>query len=243
MDYISVITATYNSENKIKNLISSLNNQTDKNFEWIVIDNKSSDSTISIIKKECNINYKLIIEKDDGIYDALNKGVKFSKNKYYLVIGSDDIIYSNTIYKFNSILKNQKNNFQNIDFIFSAWKVNGKKNFPKKNMGYLYGMLGVGSCHSVATLIKKELHNKFGKYDLNFPVCADQLFVKRAVYGGAKAYYTEFLSGEFSTEGYSSANTLKNLSEFFKIQLITENFKFIQLIFFILRLIKNYKKL
>ena len=104
-------------------------------------------------------------------------------------------------------------------------------------------MLGVGSCHSVATLIKRELHDKYGLYDLNFPVCADQLFIKNVVYDRTSVHHTNFVSGKFSTEGFSSLNTLKNLSEFFKIQILTEKLKFIQFILFLLRLIKNYKKL
>ena len=49
---ITVITTTFNAENKIRNLISSLNNQTDKDFVWVVVDGKSKDATVDIIKRD-----------------------------------------------------------------------------------------------------------------------------------------------------------------------------------------------
>ena len=102
---ISVITVCYNAQETLENTIQSVLNQNYDNVEFIIIDGNSSDNSLEIIRKYNDYIDLWISEKDDGIYDALNKGVKFSKNKYYLVIGSDDIIYSNTIYKFNSILK------------------------------------------------------------------------------------------------------------------------------------------
>ena len=72
---ISIITVTYNSEESIMRTLDSIKSQTFQDFEYIIIDGKSSDKTISIINNhEITIN-KLVSEEDNGIYDALNKGV------------------------------------------------------------------------------------------------------------------------------------------------------------------------
>ena len=81
---ISIITATFNSQYFIQNLINSLSNQTDKRFEWIVIDGNSNDNTIKILKNVKNIKLTYISENDEGIYDAINKGIKLANYNYYL---------------------------------------------------------------------------------------------------------------------------------------------------------------
>ena len=82
---ISIITATYNSQNIIQQLITSLSNQTDKRFEWIVIDGNSKDDTIKLLKTVNNINITLISENDNGIYDAINKGIKLYPARHNLL--------------------------------------------------------------------------------------------------------------------------------------------------------------
>ena len=75
--FFSIITVTLNAENDLKETIESLKNQEFKDFEYIIIDGKSSDNTDKLIKINNHIVGKYLIEKDHGIYDAMNKG-KFS---------------------------------------------------------------------------------------------------------------------------------------------------------------------
>jgi len=235
---ISVITATLNSLSNIKVLYKSLKEQTDKNFDWIIADGNSEDGTIDYLKNINDLNIILSIKKDIGIYDALNRAIKLSSNKYYVVIGSDDIFNIDAIKNFRKTIKKES-----ADIIASKWIVEKKILSPKKNFGWLYGMLGVSSCHSVATLINSRLHKTYGFYSLNFPICADQLFIKKVIYGGCKVVYPEFISGTFSKGGNSSSNLKKFLKEQYLIQYETEKIKFLQTIFFFLRKIKHFKKL
>ena len=152
---ISVITATLNSYKNIKSLYKSLANQSDKNFDWIIADGGSKDKTIEFLNSINDINIILSVEKDLGIYDALNKAIKKSANKYYVVIGSDDIFNKNAINDFRKHIEDYS-----VDILASKWVVDNKVLSPKKNFGWLYGMLGVSSCHSVATLINSNLHKK-----------------------------------------------------------------------------------
>ena len=111
------------------------------------------------------------------------------------------------------------------DLIASKWKVGDKIYQPYKKLGWLKGMNGISSSHSVATLIKKDLHVKFGEYSLKFPICSDALFIKTCIYGKAKIIYADFISGIFNIGGFSSKNKFKTLKEQYEIQKLTEKFK------------------
>ena len=92
---ISVITVCYNSEKTILESLNSFNNQDYLNKELIIIDGKSSDNTLNIIRQS-NIKYEVLIsEKDNGIYDAINKGISLSSGNLIGLLHSDDIFIDN----------------------------------------------------------------------------------------------------------------------------------------------------
>ena len=100
---ISIITPTYNSEKTISRNINSVIGQKYSNFEHIIVDNLSSDKTIRIAQKiyeENNITPKLriISEKDEGISDAFNKGIKTSNGEIIGIINSDDFYYNQNVF-------------------------------------------------------------------------------------------------------------------------------------------------
>jgi len=232
---ISIITATYNAEKNISKLINSLLEQTDKRFEWIIVDGNSSDNTINIINNVKNIDIKLISEKDNGIYDALNKGLKLAKYKYYLVCGSDDVLFKETVSNINKKLSYNKL----YDFYAFSFIMVNKMYTPNKYFGWLYGMRGIATCHSVALLINKNLHNIYGYYNTNYPIFADQLFVLKSIHCGAKIQYCkEIVSGEYSTEGMSSINSIDRQIEYFRMQLSSGSNFYLQFFLFTIRLLK-----
>lgn len=87
---VSIIIATFNSEEHIENCLHSITAQSEKNLEIVVIDGESTDRTLDIIRESTIRNLTLVSEKDDGIYDALNKGVRLAKGQYLYFMGSDD---------------------------------------------------------------------------------------------------------------------------------------------------------
>ena len=90
---ISIITVVYNGEKHLQETIQSVINQTYDNVEYIIIDGGSSDGTIDIIKKyEDQIDY-WVSEKDNGIYDAMNKGIKVAKGKWLNFMNAGDKFY------------------------------------------------------------------------------------------------------------------------------------------------------
>ena len=97
---LSVITVVYNNVNDIERTILSVINQTYDNIEYLVIDGLSTDGTIEVIKKYQDRISKFITEKDNGIYDAMNKGLTLATGDYVLFMNSGDEIYaSDTVEK------------------------------------------------------------------------------------------------------------------------------------------------
>ena len=112
---ISIIIPTFNSSQTIQNNLDSIKKQTYLNYEIVVIDNNSTDDTITLIKKNNFKNIKTIIEKDSGIYDAANKGILNSTGDLVSILHSDDI------YNHNDVLKNVVNAFnqqKNIEIVY-----------------------------------------------------------------------------------------------------------------------------
>ena len=91
---ITIITPTFNSAKTILANISSVKKQKYKNLEHIIIDNNSDDQTVNLIKKSSHKNIKIITEKDNGIYDAINKGIGLSNGKYINTINAGDTYFS-----------------------------------------------------------------------------------------------------------------------------------------------------
>lgn len=111
---ISIITVVRNCEITIENTILSVINQEYKNFEYIIIDGKSTDNTLDVINKYKDSISLIISESDLGIYDAMNKGIRYSKGDWVYFLGGDDILYNNQVLK--NIFYNK--NFKNKEVIY-----------------------------------------------------------------------------------------------------------------------------
>ena len=97
---ISLITTSYNSETTISDTLSSVLFQSYSNIEYIIVDGGSSDETISIIKEYeplFNGRLKWVSEKDDGIYDAMNKGIQMASGDIVGILNSDDFFTSDNV--------------------------------------------------------------------------------------------------------------------------------------------------
>jgi len=93
----SIITVVYNAKEAIKDTVKSIQNQIYKNFEHIIIDGASTDGTMEYIKSLDFNNIRYISEKDNGIYDAMNKGIKHANGEYFLFLNAGDKFASNDI--------------------------------------------------------------------------------------------------------------------------------------------------
>ena len=238
---ISIITVTKNSEKFLEENIKSLSNQTHKNFEHIVIDGSSTDNTIEIIKKNSDKIHKWISEPDDGLYYAMNKGIKLSTGDIIGILNSDDIYYPNAL----EIVNRYFSIDDNLDFLFGTVEKHKLMHgyFPKK----IKWTFGFYTTHSVGFFIKKKSQLKVGFYDLRYKYSADyDLFlrmIKRFGFFGLSTKKEEVF-GKFRPGGLSSRiNFLDYLIECNKIRLNNGQNLLIVYIIFIIKIFKNLKKI
>ncbi len=172
---ISVITVCFNSEKTIEKTINSVISQNNKNYEYIIVDGFSSDKTNEIIGKyKKNIKF-WISEKDSGIYDAINKGIKKSTGDIISILHSDDI------YNDNNTLNYVSENFNkdlDIEMLIGNTLIKDKntdkilRNYSSTFFKPSYIKFGYSPPHP-STFIKKSLYNKFGLYNLNYEIASD----------------------------------------------------------------------
>lgn len=238
MTTISVITATLNAGKFIGHLAADLQMQTDADFQWIIVDGGSTDDTLTHFPETLKDRITIIQERDFGIYDALNKGLRRCQSEYYLVIGADDRLNPDAIASYRQIA-----DASGADIVAASVKDDDTIARPGRGKPWLRGHSAYLSHHSAGTLIRRSLHDQFGYYSHSLPIAADQLFIKRSIYGGARLHCApDFVAGEFSRTGISSVQFNATLFEFTLMQLRTEKSKSLQLLIFIARLLRHWKK-
>jgi glycosyltransferase involved in cell wall biosynthesis len=168
---ISIIICTNNSERTIKDTINSIVIQKYKNYEIIIIDNFSTDNTIKIIKAYKLRKVRIFISSDNGIYNAINKGIKKSYGEIISILHSDDFYYnSSTLFSIIKIFKEKKIDIVYGDLIYV--KKHNTKSIIRywKSDSYKYGSFYKGWSPAHPTFFcKKEkyIKGKFYREDLN----------------------------------------------------------------------------
>lgn len=237
---ISIITATYNAERDLPQLIDSLRSQANPNFRWIVADGGSTDNTLRIIEKNRDLVSKFIPGPDFGIYDALNKAVREVETKYYLTLGADDTLNHDAVENYNNAAV-----ASDADFISALVRTtDGTTLFPKRGNPLRYGHLAYVSQHAVGTLIKTSLHNTVGPYSRRFPIAADRYFILKTIelYNGS-VQAENFEAGIYSCSGTSNAQFYDALLDIFKVDYATSRRPLFTAIFSLLRYAINLRKM
>ncbi len=172
---ISIITVVLNNKKFLQQSINSVLNQSYKNYELIIIDGKSTDGTLDILKKKnSKIDY-WISEKDKGIYDAMNKGIKLSRGSIISVLNSDDIFYKHAL----KTAANYFNQHQYIDFLFgSVIKYKLLYGYRPWKIRWSFGFY---STHSIGFFIRKKSQKKVGYYNTKYKISSDYDFFYRMI--------------------------------------------------------------
>ena len=171
---ISIITVVWNNAKTIKDAINSVLNQSYKDIEYIVIDGSSTDGTIEIVQSYGD-KIKFISEKDNGLYDAMNKGIRMATGDVVGILNSDDFYASDKILQIvaDEFLKS------NIDSVYANLEYIDA-NDPKRvirywrSKKYQEGLFRSGWHPAHPTFfVKKEIYEKYGVFDLSFKIAAD----------------------------------------------------------------------
>lgn len=171
---ISIITVCYNSEKTITDTLESVRKQKNVDVEHILIDGGSSDSTLQIIKQYSHVS-KLISEPDNGIYDAMNKGIKLATGDIVGTLNADDF------YASEDVLQTVKESFSNkevdacyADLVYVKEKnINQVVRFWKSNP-YKQGLFKSGWMPAHPTFFaRSSVYAKYGLFDLSYKIAAD----------------------------------------------------------------------
>lgn len=212
---LSIITVSYNSETTISDTINSIKSQTFQNFEYIVIDGGSKDSTVQIARDNLKDreNIFIISEPDEGIYHAMNKGIIKAKGDIISILNSDDIYFNENV--LDNVIQCFKSN--NADIVYgSTFLINSKKkiirdiNPGKFRRGCFYW--GWFPSHP-STFVKRSVYKKIGNFNSNLRIAADFDFLLRAIeLNNFKIY---FLNQPLvmMRQGGKSTNNLKNIKK------------------------------
>ena len=235
---ISIITVVKNSLSTIEKTIRSVINQDYENIEYIIIDGNSTDGTSKIIDKYKDKISIIVREKDLGIWDAMNKGIKLTSGDIVGFLNSGDIYYENTFSTVNKYF-----NEKNIDFLFgSVQKYKLLHGFRPNLARFSFGFY---TSHSVGFFIKTDIHKKIGFYNLKYLSADLDLFYKMIVKNKFKGTCTKKseIFGKFAKGGFSSkVNYIDHLKDLNQIRVDNgQNIFFVNLLYFI-KIIKKPTK-
>jgi len=179
---ITIITVCKNSQHFLAETIESVINQTYKNIEYIIIDGKSTDHTIDIIKRYSFHISSWISEKDNGMYDAINKGLRISSGDYILILNSDDVLAVNDTIR--QVV--EQINIEKLDYYYGNMirSKDGKhkkvKLFPVSYEQLLLSTHGTFAQHP-CFFVSSNLNNILGGYDLRYRYASDYDYILRAL--------------------------------------------------------------
>jgi glycosyltransferase involved in cell wall biosynthesis len=231
---VSVITATFGCAADLSRLIGSLRAQTDRQFDYLVIDGGSTDGTLDVIASSRDVITHTSSEPDRGIYDALNKGIGALRSDFYLVVGADDILYPEAIARYKAVAHET-----GADVVVADVKIGNTIRRGYHPQRAWYGHHGMVTSHSVGMLFRSSLHERFGLYSLRYPLLADGYFIKRACTDPqVRTVSGNFVAGEFGVRGSSHNARLQTYCELWQIQLATGESPLLQYLLFQGRMLK-----
>lgn len=183
---ISIITITYNSEATLEDTIKSVISQDYPDLEYIIVDGLSKDRTMDIVKKYEKDIQVVISEKDRGISDAFNKGIKAATGDVIGIINSDDMLMPGALNK----LAEQMGKDTDIAYgkAYRLYEDGSTREYlPRDLKIFTYKMPLVHP----ATFVKKSAYEKFGVFNVDYHYCMDRAVLYKMYQGGAKFQYID----------------------------------------------------
>lgn len=211
----SLITICYNSALTIERTIKSVLGQTFKDYEYIIVDGGSIDGTLDIIKRyESSFKGRLKwkSEPDNGIYDAMNKGIQRSIGDIIGIVNSDDWLESDAL---SNVLNAYINNNCNDNCLYCGGIVYHKNGMQRKWMAnlksfykqaHIYVMSGI---RHPATFVPAKIYKKVGLFNDKMKLSADQDFILRCFYSGMKFVEINKVLSNMAAGGLSTSGAKK----------------------------------
>jgi glycosyltransferase involved in cell wall biosynthesis len=171
--FFSIIIPTFNSSKTLADALDSITKQAFVDFEILIIDGISTDNTVEIANAINDSRIKVYAEKDKGIYDAMNKGIKYASGKWLYFLGSDDELFNSSVLE--TVYTNAKNIKNGI--IYGNVLIKGDAGWASDGQLYngrflLADLLNINICHQSIFYNKKAL-DQLGDYNIHYSICAD----------------------------------------------------------------------
>ena len=210
---VSIITVCYNSAKTISDAIESVINQSYPNIEYIIVDGGSTDGTVNVIKSYDQFVSKWVSEPDDGIYDAMNKGIKMATGKIIGLINSDDYLESDVIRNVAEVYLLHPdgdvfhgkvriiNNLDGIKYVVSSAEDVYKQNNFKMKIPH------------GGVFITKRCYLEQGLYDINYKIGADHDLLLRLINNNKKFVFVNQVISNMRLGGVSSTQYIKTFKE------------------------------
>lgn len=236
---VSIITVCYNSEEYIRDTIESVLRQTYDNIEYIIVDGESTDSTLDIIKEyELKFNGRMIwiSEPDDGIYDAMNKGIDMAKGEIIGIINSDDWYCENSI---EVLINNYK---EEVDIYYGNIYI--VREFDNQSYGKIEKPESIDLLKNdmvikhPSSFVNKRWYKKF-EYDTKYKIASDYKFMLNSYLKNANFKYINF-KFSFMRLGGLSNNNIKSKIELFLIKKEIFGYSFFDNLYLIKNILNFY---
>ncbi|SIR46740.1 glycosyltransferase family 2 protein [Halanaerobium kushneri] len=216
---VSIITVCYNSEKHIRDTIESVLNQTYDNIEYIIVDGDSTDNTLDIIKEyEAKFNGRLkwISKPDDGIYDAMNKGISMANGEIIGIVNSDDWYEIDAVEAVVKIFTKNRNvglvhgnmaKYNDKDVLYKIHKKRKSKFDFSEKVPY----------NHPTCFVKKWVYEKIGLFELEFKTASDYDFMLKVYNSDIETVYINKLISNFRTVGVTSTSFFPAVVQGYKI--------------------------
>ena len=225
---LSIITINYNNAEGLKKTLASVASQTYANIEHIIVDGASTDGSVDVIKEyenQLNITHSTIhllwtSEPDNGIYNAMNRGIRKATGEYVQILNSGDLLAAPDVTErmmaaLNELTNEGVNELREVPILYGNMLKSydgktiinrdtcGGKMYTPESFLYFYK----GTLNHDCAYIRRDLFEKYGLYNEQMKICSDwEWYVRAIVLGGEKPVYTNIDVTIFDMNGVSESH-------------------------------------
>lgn len=197
---LSIIIPTYNDATLLEGLLVSIQEQTFQNLEVLIIDGNSSDHIESVVNSHANLVSYFVSEKDQGIFDAMNKGIKQANGKWLYFIGADDQFYNESI--LDEVFTSES--IEESDILYAKVWNNFKKKAEGEPILNQKEFISKNIWHQ-SMFFKSTVFDEAGLYETQYKIAADTVFnLKAFCLYKFKWKYLDLVVSSFSGKGISA---------------------------------------
>lgn len=218
---VSVVTVCYNAENAIRATIESVLSQTYEKFEYIIIDGKSSDMTLEIINEyreafeKRNLSFLIISEEDTGIYNAMNKAIRFCRGNWIHYLNAGDLFVDENV--LTDVFTGDKEISNDVAVIYGDYyKRHPDKMVLCKTEPLTELERKMCFCHQAA-FTRKSIAEK-NRFDESYKIAADHKFFLQLQSKELNFVYIPIPIAIFDCSGISQQNEIQLIKEEFRLK-------------------------